>query len=355
MTLILKSNIQFVGKPLGDINGINKTNWHTMLNFADKRYVVAGKATSFSDVVNFARASQAWYIDKGLDVAVPTNKERISDKGLLIEGAENNMLLNSDTPATQNVRLAKGTWYVYRIEGNGTINVTHPNATYSSGAVSAGQIGYILLSDATREAQVSITGDNSYAQLSIVRSFSPLYHKIPTTNQAIGREIDVVSLRPTAISGLSQFTIVMHVNLHEFKRMTGLGAVQPIIDIGFTNNARISVANTLDKSSALGTPPTQRTRLYYNGAEQAFIDTTDRTNSLTLALSVSNNTVTVAKNGVLSGSQNFAGGSVSEINLGRSVSWTGAQASLNGFVSHLAIFDYAMTQDELVQVSKSWA
>ncbi|MGP5435704.1 hypothetical protein [Psychrobacter alimentarius] len=356
MTLVLKSNQKFTGTAIGDINGvIGSTDWSAMLNFADNRYIVAGINKKFSDVVNFTRNKIATYLDQmGNEIIAAQDVPRLNNKGLFIESPSNNVLLNSDVPASQQITLTKDQWFTYRIIGNGTINVTQANATVATGAVPQGQLGFITTTDATAKAQVTITGANSYAEVSRLYSAPTFGSLIHTISSPVGRENDLVSVKLAEIGALNDCTIVIHVELKDWQRVKGAIFDMPIIDLGFANGARISIDNTIVRTAQSATPPIQRTRIYYNGAEQAYIETADRSQSLTMAISVTANSVTIAKNGVMSGTQSFLGAAVSEMVLGRAASWTGIYAALDGFVSHVAIYKRAMSDSELAAVSKSW-
>lgn len=356
MTLVLKSNQKFTGTPIGDINGASITDWRTMINFADKRFVVNASAVALNDAITFSRTSPANYIDSsGNEVAVPINTPRLTNKGLLIESAANNLLINSDAPASQQVQLVKNKWYVYRVFGAGTINVTHPDSTSASGAVSQGKLGFIVISADVTKAQVTLTGVNSYAQLSQLYAAPSVQSKIHTTDKVVGRDIEVVALTTNALSGLgTSFTVVFHVSLLDLQRIQSVGATNPFIGIGFSNGANISVANTIAQTETASAPPTQRTRLFFDGVEKSFISTNDTSKSLTLAVSVTPTSVTVAKNGVISGTKPFVGGKISSIDLGRSPEWTGSFPALDGNISHFALYDYAMTDSQLSDMSTSW-
>lgn len=357
MTLVLKSNQVFLGEPLADINGIvGDVNWLTMLNFADNRFVHNKNNLTFSSAIDYARANSATYIDNnGNEVTVGENVPRLNKDGLLIEAAANNILLNSDNAVSQEVTLDKDVLYSYRVIGSGTINVTHPNSTIATGAVSEGGLGLIQTTVAATKAQVTITGSNTYAQVSRVYAVPSKDSLIHTTTKAEGRNTDVTTIKPSLLTGLTNFTIVMHVSLQEWVRVVGAKYTQPILDIGFSNGSRISLANVIiDRNSPANTPPTQRTRLYFDGAEKYYIESADTSRSLTFAISVTPTGVKVAKNGVLTGEQSFKASSIKDFTLGRAQSWTGTALGLQGSVSHVAIFDKAMSAAELADVSKSW-
>lgn len=357
MTLVLKSNQVFLGEPLGDINGIEgDVNWLTMLNFADNRFVHNKNNVNFSDAVNYTRAGAATYVNSiGNEVTVGANIPRLNKDGLLVEAAANNILINSDNAVSQDVTLTKDILFSYRVIGSGTINITHPNSTIATGAVSEGGLGLIQVSADTVKAQVTITGANTYAQVSRVYAVPSKDSLIHTTTKAEGRETDVAAIKPSLLSSLTNFTVVMHVSLQDWVRVEGARYTQPILDIGFSNGSRISLANViLDRNSPANTPPTQRTRLFFDGVEKYYIESADISKSLTFAISVTPTSVKVAKNGVLTGEQSFKASSISDFTLGRAQAWIGTSLGLQGSVSHVAIFDKAMSASELSSVSKSW-
>lgn len=357
MTLILKSDQDYTGVALGDINGVlGATDWQSMLNFSDNRYISKKSEQRLADVVNFTRDGAAWYFDDNDYIfEIPTNTPRVTKNGLRIESARNNVFLNSNTPVSQEIDVAADAWYAYRIKGNGTINITQTGAT-STGAVSNGSIGFIKTGSAVK-AQVSISGQNTYAQVSRIYSTNApsIYdNPIPTVSAAVGVSAPKIKIANNLIAGLGgSFTVVIHVDLNYYTLATGLAPIQPIMQIDFSSGAHIAIASVLSDSNPTSTPSIGA-RIFYGGVEKNVISGNDRSRSLTLAISVTPTSVTFAKNGTIVGSSAFESSVVNNIDIGTAEKWVGLAPSLDGNATHVAIYDYGMNINELAPLSSSW-
>lgn len=84
-----------------------------------------GQKKEFGELFAVSRATQGWFEDK---TAFAANTPRIGPRGLLIEHARTNLVLNSFSPANQSLTLAAGTYSVSAGAG-GSVSIGGVTAT----------------------------------------------------------------------------------------------------------------------------------------------------------------------------------------------------------------------------------
>lgn len=84
---------------------------------------MARQSVAFSDVLDFTRASSAWWIDNnGTLQSAAIDEPRFTEDGVLIERASTNVFLNSDAPVTQTVTVTSGD-YTASCIGTGSLTI----------------------------------------------------------------------------------------------------------------------------------------------------------------------------------------------------------------------------------------
>lgn len=119
-----------------------------------------------------------------------SGEARVTNRGLLIEGASTNILLNSLAPATQTVTVSNATVYTCSVVGSGSLALT--GAT--TGAVT--QAAPLTFTTGSTSLTVTVSGTLVGFQCETGTYASSI---IPTTGTAAARNADVVTLSVAGI------------------------------------------------------------------------------------------------------------------------------------------------------------
>lgn len=191
-----------LGNPLWDLAGSRPS---LDLRFAESKSLV--DATTGSSLVTFTRSSGATYVDSdGLNKTATTNEPRFDHDpttgeclGLLLEEQRQNLLLNSNTLATQFVTVTAVT-HALSFTGTGTITLSNASTAgplVGTGIGEANRVSLIFTPTAGT-LTLTVSGPVNNAQLEI-GSFRTSY--IPTTTSAVTRAADVASISGSDYSG----------------------------------------------------------------------------------------------------------------------------------------------------------
>ena len=123
------------------------------------------QSVSFAELFDFSRSTIATYIDPSTDnlASAAIDEARFSSLGLVIERAATNLLLNSETPATQTVTVANGLSYTLASYGVGA-----GYAFVSSGGSGTAPIGTpITFTASGTSVEISVSGSLERFQLEI--------------------------------------------------------------------------------------------------------------------------------------------------------------------------------------------
>ncbi len=160
------------------------------LDFTGSRAMSNARPVATEDLLNCTRASNGWAKDSaGVWHEFAPNTLRITDRGLLVETGVTNYLLNSDTPATQNVSLAAGD-YVLWVEGAGSAVLSGA----ATGTATEGSVVSFTLAS-TGAVTVTVSGSLDIFQLENVAQYvtSVGTSFIKTTSAPAARSTDVVN------------------------------------------------------------------------------------------------------------------------------------------------------------------
>lgn len=186
--------------PSSDTTNWEPLGWEYITNYPDIRPTLdlnfAGSQT-VDPRITFTRNSIAAYFDKfGVMQTADVNQPRIDFdpatgecKGLLIEEARTNVLLNSAIPSTQNVTTTAVT-YTLSFYGTGTITRSGTSSGVLSGAGLSSRVS-VTFTPTAGTLTLTVSGTVLYAQLE-VGAFPTSY--IPTTFSAVTRQADVASM-----------------------------------------------------------------------------------------------------------------------------------------------------------------
>lgn len=165
----------------------------------------------------FARASTAtWYDAKGALQTAANDVARFTadpvtgaNRGLLIEGARTNALLNSAAPATQTVALAAGSYCLW-IDGTGS-------ATASGSAAGVATAGAPFAFTLAAPGSVTVTIAGAPTRVQLENGLYPTSF-IPTTSAAVTRAADLYS--ESAASWLNGAEGTFYVSFHSAAGVT---------------------------------------------------------------------------------------------------------------------------------------
>lgn len=143
------------------------------------------ESVNFSDIFSFSRASTATnseQISAPFSI-IPVNQPRFSGGGIVVERAATNILLNSETPATQTVTVTNGFPYTLTSYGTGS-----GYAFVSDGGSGTAPIGNpITFTTQATSVEISVSGDLDGFQLEIGSRSSSF---IPTGGAASTRSAE---------------------------------------------------------------------------------------------------------------------------------------------------------------------
>lgn len=374
MTLVLKSDVALTTKALGDKHGvISVTDWRYMFDFANDDYVMqqSGLKTqkAFADVAEVTRSSIAEYYDKndGVHKIAPIDTRRITydaskrRSGLLVETKRVNYFKGSDVPVSQTAPLATGTnWYLLWIEGSGSVSVTGGGLSNKTGLGTAeSPIIFKNISSSGQDVNITVTGSPSFAQLELIRGAAVVGSRIHTTTKIASRENDVYKVKPSILTGLfsgGSGTILINVSRNPILRQEPqIESANPIFEVKETSSGNhIALARVLSANQTLLENQELRVRRYFGGQELSLAKIANGDFEETIAVSWGDGQVFLSQNGRVLESSSSPSFMPDAIDIGKSLTWTGADASLNGIVTKLVIYDRHLTYKELETVTQSW-
>jgi hypothetical protein len=152
-------------------------------DFQSGLYFSQGQPRAFADLFNCSRATSGWFESKA---QFPANTPRIGPRGLLIENARTNYVLNSFAPANQSLTLAAGTYAVSTGAG-GSVTINGVTALPGTPAT------FTLASGAT----LPLTVSSNPAWVQVEAGPYPT-SPISTANAPATRGLELVSALTTA-------------------------------------------------------------------------------------------------------------------------------------------------------------
>ena len=198
---------------------LNAVDPELVLDFAAGVYGADGVRDSLSNTLSLARNSSATHIDDLGNIATaPVNTLRIehdpnslAPRGLLLESASTNLIVNSDTPSNQTITLA-ATDHVLSFYGTGTVTATgvHTGTYVGSGAFP--DRTDIVFTPTAGDLTLTFSGSISYAQLeegTVASSY------IPSTATAGTRDEDITTMALGSWFSATEGTLVFSGAINE--------------------------------------------------------------------------------------------------------------------------------------------
>lgn len=359
MALILKSNSKLEYPSLEQLIG-KSASLH--LDFRNQSYKINGVPTSsISDVITVERKARSGKYDVfgNWEEVIPDDTPIISvdqysyKKGLLIEAAFTNLLLNSKTPNTQTITVTVPnltTAYILSVGGTGEAVLT-VNGVVVGTAREGQPLPYLPDSTGSKTIKVEPVGSLSYygfyssveARNRVTRPTSTTAAAPVVTPKASIKSTILADILGTNFSGclvVRQFfppdifdrskTVVQTGSITQIR-----GAGNPGIFVGrqenggLTNLVRAQGSAEGEKLSAINSP-LQRSNIY--------------------ALNFSSTSAKLSANGYLSEALSFPEITPNRIYIGSGDFWS---INVTNYIEEVLVFNSQLTDDELLKITSS--
>ena len=375
MSLLVKSDVAST-KNLGYVNGLKSTqDWVFYLDFETSEFLERVNSTvqAVAETIIVSNARTVTGAPKTMDrngvmSNAPANtvrywKNKDGRYGVLTEDTRSNYFLNSATPATQTISMPATTnAIVVSCIGTGSVTVTGANLNESGAVVTQGSPkAFTVISAATHSITVTVTGSLTHVQVEIAGGFTSATSPITTTTATVTRGKDNVALNNNmlarSIGANNAMTIVSQIipNDNLINDSTVKAESQLALYSASTSETLLTV---LSKPSS-DYQRAQSTYVVGNAINSDKIATDTATKqkrgnvsvlrlSATQFISASNGTLVTP----IAVSASFA---PSALYIGQGFSSPVARPGSHGIITKLVLFNRALTDDEVIQVSKSWS
>lgn len=375
MSLLVKSDVAST-KNLGHINGLKSTqDWVFYLDFETSEFLERVNSTvqAVAETTIVSNACNATGVPKTMDrygvmSNAPVNtvrywKNKDGRYGVLTEDTRSNYFLNSATPATQTISLPATTnAIVVSCMGTGSVTVTGANLNKSGAVVTQGSPkAFTVISATTHSITVTVTGSLSHAQVEIAGGFTSATSPITTTTVAVGRGRDNVALNNNmltrSIGANNAMTIVAQIIPNDNLINASTVKVESQLALYSTSTSE-TLLTVLSKPSS----DYQKAQSTYvvNNAINSNVVATDtatkqkRGNVSVLRLNATQ--FTSASNGTLTSQITIPSSfTPNMLYIGQGFPSPVARPGTHGIITKLVLFNRALTDDEVIQVSKSWS
>lgn len=376
MSLILKSN-QAATKSLGNINGIKgKQDWLLFSDFENQQYTkkVNGVRTDLvlSDVVtcNSAHnlATKPQTIDKFGNVSTITKQNQLrtwleSNRfGVLVEAPRQNHFPLSSAPVSRTLTIAATAPIVISVEGTGSLTVS--GNEIATKVITENTPAVIVPTVSTGNINIvcTVAGSLTHAQVERVSGTTCKTSKITSTHTgnsgSTNREADVVILNSNLLSEIvansaSAITVVVQTVrlglLAEARASTPESSLLLRDNAGHKTFLNINRANSGDFSTRVGNYDNANAVMNLTSGILASND-----NVLTQAIKIENGKTYAGLNGT--SLLESATQTTENLDLIQLLPSSTAPIVQGGYaiITKLAIFGYALTNEEIKKVSESW-
>ena len=374
MSLLVKSDVAST-KNLGYVNGLKSTqDWVFYLDFETSEFLerVNGVVQAVAETVILQDAHSTTGAPKTMDkngvlTDSPANtlrywKNKAGRYGVLTEDSRSNYFLNSATPATQTISMpASSNAIVVSCIGTGSVTVTGTNLNESGGVVTQGSPkAFTVISAATHSITVTVTGSLSHVQVEIAAGFTSATSPITTTTATVARGRDSVSLNNNMLArGLGAgnvITVIAQIIPHD-NLITDLTAKSEVQIALYSTTTSETLVTNLNKPTS-DYQKAQSTYVLNNAisSDKIATDTASKQkwgNVSVLRLNATQ--FTSASNGTLASQITIPSSFTPNVlYIGQGFSSPVSKAGSHGIITKLVIFNRALSDSEIVQISKSW-
>lgn len=376
MALLIKSDTVST-KNLGNSDGLRgPQDWNVFYDFENEKYLERynGEIRNVPDATKIGNTHNVNGTPKtkdrnGVVSNSPANSIRTwltkdGRFGALTEDARSNYFLNSNAPVTQAISLpASSNDIIVSCIGAGTITVTGTNLNETTTLVSQDNPQKVTVKSATAHTiSVTCAGQLSHVQVEIAGGFASATSPITTTSAAAARGKDSVFMNNDVfaralekVNSTKDFTVVVQLLPYDLLQnsQTKSEAHISVYSVATSDYLISSVRKT-----ALGTQQAMSSYATALAVTAEAIDTQEAKSQkwgMVSALRMKNKTMSTATNGVVGANV------VVPTNFVPTVFYMGighaspiGRAGAHGLVLKALVFDRALTDDEMKEITKSW-
>lgn len=373
MAVLIISNIESTNN-LGGENGlVGPQDWSLYLDFESAEFLerVNGVVQAVPETAIVANSRNTTGLPQtmnrdGVMSAAPQNtvrywKTKTGRFGILTEDARTNYFLNSAAPVTQTITLpASPSAIVVSCIGTGSVTITGTNLNETDNVITANNPkAFTLKSQVSHSVTVTVTGSLSHVQVELAGGFTSASSPITTGGAQVTRAKDNVSLNNNILArniGVNNmFTAIIQTIPYDLLNMT-IARNEAQLSLHSTTSVEIAIAILRKPTNA--THQAQGTYTLNN------VVTTDRVSTETTAkqkwgnvtaLRLNNLAFTVATNGIINAPIAMSASYVPNVlYLGQGHPSPIAKPGTHGLVTKLVLFNRALSDAEIKEVTKSW-
>lgn len=376
MALLLKSDTVST-KNLGDADGVRgPKDWKVSYDFENEIYQEryngelrnVPEATKFSNTRN-VNGTPKTKNKNGVVSNVLTNEVRTwltKDKrfGVLTEDARSNYFLNSSAPVTQTVSLpASANSIIVSCVGTGVVTVEGTNLNEVATTVSQDNPQKLTVKAAAAHTiSVTCTGQLSHVQVEIAGGFPSATSPITTTSASVVRSKDSVFMNNDVfaralekINSTKDFTVVVQTLPYDLLQ---IGQTRSEAQISIYSSVTSDYLISSVRKTQSGTQQAMSSNATASAVTTEVIDAQEvRTQKwgIVTALRSKNRIMSTATNGTVGANIDVPSSFVPTVfYMGIGHASPIGRAGVHGVILKALVFDRALTDDEMKEITKSW-
>lgn len=355
MATILKSD-NVATNYIADISGIKDTDYLLSADFAARKYKVNGLSAALSDVITYTRANTGYQIENGVIQTVeanvpifndPTTGERGLWSAATMGNAIGNGICNTNKSVTHTTSERIGAIFNLQVFGSGSVTVSGDvelvDATFT--ATEAQMIRYRTKANASDSTKsiVNFTVSGSVIHYQTARD-APHSYNHPTLTTVNKPSVLVKQSIIDLLKTKTEFTVLL--------RMKPALKSMPVVPLGLfeitsDRNHIYGIVNPKgDVSIGLSDG---------SNATWALPDIAANNKDVVIAIKYSNSKMQVYRDGIkLSEITGDASSTLSAIQIFATNKYVSGRSQFPGLLKNLVIYDKTLTDNALVELSKSF-
>ena len=383
MSLILKSNI-IATRSLGNINGIKGSqDW---LYFADLEGETILKRTGtkvdpVSDTLLLKNTGSINMLAKpitmtkeGVESFVPSTDtlRYLRDSstgryGLAAEcSARMNYFSNSTNPATQTITLPASPVVIVSVEGTGSLTLTSTNISETYTVTANNPVSFVPVENIAFDLVCTVNGSLTHAQVSRTYGMSTVASRIYTPTltglQNTIKGVDNIELQSSIVNELTNSNsdgitiVVQHIPYRLIAEEAKASVTNTrLIEAKDSSSKALGWSIFVDKERGFSTRQAQYDGSIESHATIGSSGTLTASKGVVSAITIKNGELITSCNGAkaTTSTTDMNISEVMQIILGVATS-TGTSTATNNIITKLALYNKSMSNDELVELSKSW-